>query len=97
MINMFSKMMTHSSIGMIYFNDQTKEMRLYSNPLSITAMNMSNNSLSYFSSYDDIRNRFNYIFNMGYTLGGKGANFQVSALRNRSAFKYSFSYGKLLW
>jgi hypothetical protein len=89
--------MSHSSIGLVYFNDQSKEMSIYNTPLSISAANMSNRTINYAMYYDDIRNRFNYIFNMGYTLGKKTASFNITALRNRSPFKYSLSYGKTLW
>lgn len=58
---------------------------------------MNNGHINYFSFYDDIRNRFNYIFLTGYKFGGRGANIYFSAFRNRSSFKYSFSYSKNLW
>lgn len=51
--------------------------------------------ISYLSSYDDIRNRFYYIFVAGHKFGERGSNIYLAALNNRSKFKYSLSYEKI--
>ncbi len=72
-------------------------MSIYNQPSTMAITELSNGHLRYFKFFDDIRNRFSYIFNTEYRLGERGANCYVSAFQKRHSFKYSIGYSKTLW
>lgn len=89
--------MKSSKVGLVHFNDETKEINIYNEPSTLAVNELSNGQFRYFKFLDDIRNRFSYIFNAEYRFGERGSNFYVSAFQKRHQFKYSFGYSKTIW